>query len=723
MFENPLEQVNKFNSYLAKQTEEEKQRKLKQQAYNAQQKQALSPTFSKKMVDASDWQQYESAGIRPLTAKEKMNINVPYSKSEKFPTLTKQDENFIMQQAGGDSVKATDVYKLFMESKSARDFLNAREWQRNDLAYKASKEKDPEAKSRYELIIKGSQLADIARKERLKEWFNDVSQVNDEQILTNLLQTPEAQEGFTKYINNQISLDDMAEIIDPWYTTRNKPEIQATQKEQEKVEWTILGDIVGWIAKSWTATAEIGANIGDWLGYNIIKATMGEEKANEAKARMWDKFGETIDKTLAVLWVDQDSFAYKAGKFSGDTAQIAAWGSMLKAIPTVWKGIQAVDTLGKTSKWMQISTSIAKWAIQWATDTAMYDAIANKEVVSGKELAVWGAIGWAIGGISWAVKVKQAGKITKAKESVDKAVWQIVQWDAKHIEKAKNALLSVDTKWVKDYKWLSQVIWSKKVAVMESLDDILATNNNVFTPKDTTIIKTVGANWVKTSTNHVWKMIDDLVEYYTRNADDYSKALIEDAKITYQKWWLSLAEINNLAREYGVVSKAFTKTWDPLTSVTKQAFENTRKWVKTFIRSQFDNDAAKLLDQSYSQLETTQMLVDNMAKKVNALQQKVMDKWFIEKVWEKWWEAINFITQWWLKALMSKFLPSNIWLKTMNSLEIEKHLAKNLRILEKAETLINNGASVSQIQKVLEWLWLGTARFGAAKLSTTKEKK
>lgn len=127
MFGNPLEQANKFNSYLAKQTEEEKQRKLKQQAYNAQQKQALSPTFSKDMIDASDWQQYESVGIRPLTAKEKMNINAPYSKSEKFPTLTKQDENFIMQQAGGDSVKATDVYKLFMESKSARDFVNARE--------------------------------------------------------------------------------------------------------------------------------------------------------------------------------------------------------------------------------------------------------------------------------------------------------------------------------------------------------------------------------------------------------------------------------------------------------------------------------------------------------------------------------------------------------------------------------------------------------------------
>lgn len=215
MFENPLDQVNKFNSYLSKQTEEEKQRKLKQQAYNAQQKQSLAPTFSKDMIDAPDRQQYESAGIRPLTAKEKMNINAPYSKSEKFPTLTKQDENFILSKAGGDPVKATDVYRMFMEAKSARDFVEARDGQRNELVYKASQEKDPERKSKYELIIKGSQLADIARKERLKEGFNDVSQVNDEQILTNLLKTPEAQAGFTKYINNQIGLDDMTEIIDP----------------------------------------------------------------------------------------------------------------------------------------------------------------------------------------------------------------------------------------------------------------------------------------------------------------------------------------------------------------------------------------------------------------------------------------------------------------------------------------------------------------------------
>lgn len=629
--------------------------------------------------------------VRPALEKTRE----PFSPSTKYSWINKKQEKYIEDNGKNDSEKE-DIYANVIRAKEDNIFLKDRDQTRQLMIQKFVKSKDPAEKNTLLQTIKLGQLGDEMRKAAFNKGIFGVKDKSDEDLLNALgiWTDTKKQTALSDFFNNKI--DAPTALNRMWLQ-----EIQATQKEQEKVDWTVLWDITGWIAKSWTASAEIWSNIGDWIGYNATKAIRGKEKADEIKAKMWGSYGETIDKTLTGLWVDQDSFAYNAGKFAGDTAQIAAWGAALKTIPAVAKWIQAVDAVGKTSKWMQIGTSIAKWAIQWATDTAMYDAIANKELVSGKELAIWGAIGGVIGGISWAVKVKQAGKITKAKESVDKAVWQIIQWDAKHIEKAKTALLSVDTKWVKDYKWLSQVIWSKKVAVMESLDDVLATNTNVFTPKDTTIISKVGTNWVKTSTNHVWKMIDDLVEYYTRNADDYSRALVEDAKITYQKWWLSVAKINNLAKEYGIVSKAFTKTWDPLTSVTKQAFENTRRWVKAFIRSQFDNDAAKLLDQSYSQLETTQMLVDNMAKKVNSLQQKVMDKWFIEKVWEKWWEAINFITQWWLKALMSKFLPSNIWLKTMNSLEIEKHLVRNLKIIEKAEALINNGASVSQIQKVL----------------------
>lgn len=460
MFENPLEQVNKFNSYLAKQTEEEKQRKLKQQAYNAQQKQALSPTFSKKMVDASDWQQYESAGIRPLTAKEKMNINVPYSKSKKFPTLTKQDENFIMQQAGGDSVKATDVYKLFMESKSARDFINAREWQRNELAYKASQEKDPETKSRYELIIKGSQLADIARRERLKEGFNDVSKVNDEQILTNLLQTPEAQEGFTKYINNQISLDDMAEIIDPWYTTRNKPVV-----EDQSYRWS--GSRYDYVAWQWQEG-------GEWNDNLFWRMT----PTDEATSVWWilKEFWSNTIKSAVNLWSDiGNMFANPRDTWKALT-KWAVWGVM----NLIWADDRAEN------KWWRLSEAnetadLIGWAIKnryWSweafSDTAYNDPVwVFSDVMSVISGGAWLSKTAAKTAAKWATLSNMA----KWANALNKA-WDIAGNISRATNLADPATMIMNAWWktvLKTAKWVVKTaskldLWSKAQQIITWLD-------------------------------------------------------------------------------------------------------------------------------------------------------------------------------------------------------------------------------------------------------------
>lgn len=193
--------------------------------------------------------------------------------------------------------------------------------------------------------------------------------------------------------------------------------------------------------------------------------------------------------------------------------------------------------------------------------------------------------------------------------------------------------------------------------------------------------KTVKAWDQVVSKDYMNDVIDNLTELYTKWWDIDKQAKILNVKELYNKWALKLKDANDLLRVYSSEfgDKAFSKAnWDPLTSVSAQQYENIRKWAKELLRSQFADDWLKQLDQAYSKWVKTEEFINKMSDKVNALQQKIQERWFIENITRKLWRWVDLVTWWWVRWFLTSFLPSNIGNKVLNSLDLQDQLAKNL---------------------------------------------
>jgi len=90
------------------------------------------------------------------------------------------------------------------------------------------------------------------------------------------------------------------------------------------------------------------------------------------------------------------------------------------------------------------------------------------------------------------------------------------------------------------------------------------------------------------------------------------------------------------------------------------------------------------------------------------LTQKIKELWPIEKLWRKVWDVINRVTGKGIKWLVEKFLPSNMWNKINNSIDMEIELSKNLgklvdlnKAIDALNATLNSSASKSAINTAL----------------------
>ena len=60
----------------------------------------------------------------------------------------------------------------------------------------------------------------------------------------------------------------------------------------------------------------------------------------------------------------------------------------------------------------------------------------------------------------------------------------------------------------------------------------------------------------------------------------------------------------------------------------------------------------------------------------------------------------GFLTLWTAKLFMNRFFPSNVWLKVMNSLNIEENLADNLKRINK---LLKNESKMTD-EEFKKWI-------------------
>jgi len=264
-----------------------------------------------------------------------------------------------------------------------------------------------------------------------------------------------------------------------------------------------------------------------------------------------------------------------------------------------------------------------------------------------------------------------------------KAVGEVAQGASRDVVPVVKALSSLDTTGVKTFSELGGKIKTKIGELAKQVDADLAINATKKTLGDLNIIEKT-KDGLDVITNPVKTALENLTEYYTKIGDNLKLAEVEAIIKKAVTEGVDNVDINNLAREYGRNFNAFNKIGDPLTSVTKQGYELTRSKLKDLARSGLSGDAAKAADDTISALYDTQRLISKSVEDVNKLQQKIRERGLVEKVGHAVTKYADLLTGGSLRGMVAGIMPRGQGYKTLNALDLQDLLQKNLEIIQKA---------------------------------------
>lgn len=405
------------------------------------------------------------------------------------------------------------------------------------------------------------------------------------------------------------------------------------------------------------------------------------------------KFGEGMGIAIFLKTTEGKDLQKKAAE--GDKVALDTLQSILDEAPNAKEliGSAALTALnvssgGLAGKGLSVS---GKVAVGTATGGAFGLAGGMEQNKDASGIAKSTATGAVVGGVvSGAISgVQKLAELRKAKlpKQAEEAVGKIIQGKTKDVAPALKTLQQVDTNGVTTYAGLKESIKTNMKALGIAMDDILSRDATPRTLDQLTEVANVGGKEVKT--NYVKQALDNLDELYTKTNDPIDAQKIKNLLEKANTQGLTLKEINDVAKRYGTEfgKKAFSKsTGEALTSVNATAYENTRSGVKSALRALLPDDTAKGIDKTLSEHINTSELVDKMIEKVNSLNQKIGERGIVERASIKIGKVADLLTGHGLRGLASGLLPSNVGLKTMNSLDLERLLQKNLSVIERLNT-------------------------------------
>lgn len=272
--------------------------------------------------------------------------------------------------------------------------------------------------------------------------------------------------------------------------------------------------------------------------------------------------------------------------------------------------------------------------------------------------------------------------------NIDELVGRVTQGTKSEIVKAKNALRIVDTSGIKTYTELRSAVDSTISDFARKQDELLNKFGSIHKLDELSQSVQVGKTTVHQ--NYVKDALDQLEELYGKTSDPANLARIKELTTKATTEGLTTREVNDVAREYGTkfTKDAFTKTGEPITSINKVAAENTRKGIKETARKVMPNDISRTLDENMSDLFTLQNTSRRMESAVQKLENKIKQRGLLEKIGRTVGRGVDIVSGGTLRGFLTSFLPSNIGNKVMNSLDLERELAKNLK---KINQLVETG--------------------------------
>jgi len=435
---------------------------------------------------------------------------------------------------------------------------------------------------------------------------------------------------------------------------------------------------------------------------NVSKLSSLSTRIKEAFGRTQEEMGKTAD-------------IYTEGKIGAPRAAATITGEAIggafdigSQLPVIKQGLElfgaGISALSETAPIEKAGEALApttQKVIDWYEGLSPEDQKAVK--AAGNILAVIPAGKVAERGVAAATKIAEkvpvlAEKGVETARTIERTlrkntttdtevVGKILQGTKKDIAPGLEVLRNIDTTGVKTYSDLNTVLRGKIKNLSRNVDEQLL--QDTIPKKLSDLIKAEKVGEKTVTTNYVQKALDSLEELYIKTESPVDATRISQLRDKAISTGLTAQEINNIAREFGTEfgQKAFSKrTGEALTSVNAEAFENIRKGVKDTARQFMPDDATKAIDLEISKIYNTQRLVERMSEAVNKLEQKVSGRGLVEIISRRIAETIDIATLGGPKAFITKlFFPSNVGMKTLNSLDLQEQLSRNLKLIQGIE--------------------------------------
>ena len=288
---------------------------------------------------------------------------------------------------------------------------------------------------------------------------------------------------------------------------------------------------------------------------------------------------------------------------------------------------------------------------------------------------------------------KTIGKILQAKKGQEKAS-----------EYAQKALSAIDTSGVKTYSELSTKLDDAMSEQLKKVDAELGKDPRTYSLEEFAVRTQDNAGRTIT-TDYVGEALKNLDELYKTTGDNTSASNIQLLAEKAKNEGLTHLDVNNIARMYSSEfgTKGFSKLGEPLTSVNAQKFQNIQSGLKDVARGGIGfGEEARQADELYSAMRKTKELVDENAAAVERLKQRVSERGIFEKLSRNAVRALDTASLGTLRGSVQAVFPSNVGLKTLNWLDIERNLEKNLKLLREADSIKEPNAFIKFLNEKIQ---------------------
>lgn len=476
--------------------------------------------------------------------------------------------------------------------------------------------------------------------------------------------------------------------------------------QTEKKEPGVLKDVFNALTQS---EQNLGKDIGRGvLGGDKFQQGLVSQYENNAK-KLAELAAKQKDPALKQKYLDMSKGMFEDGKKAGEDFQGRTWeqiagdvAGVALDVGTTLSGLGAVKAL----KGLSTTQKVIKGAITGAKLGGAYgiagglqeDKDALGVLGSG---ATGGLLGAATGGaLSLGTSLAQKGlqKLAPKIGEAENVAGRVVQGDLRDKSIAKKVLSKLDTTGVKTEQDLQGVLNKKIETLASAQNEVLAQEGNKFRTKDLKLQMKIGEK--NKTYNFVKDALNQLKGFYNSVNNVIGEEEVNQLSKKLNKEGLTLKEVNDIAIQHGKTLNAFNANGELASGLSKQAAENTRSGVKDTIRQLSKlGDKSKSIDEEISRTIRVRDLVTERAEKVNTLQQKIKNRNIVQKLTYGGVKLFNILTGGAPKAAIEALGVSNVGNKIDNVIDIERSLAKDLKLINKL-----SGMSDEEIAKKINSL-------------------